>query len=242
MKRLVAPVFALLVIIGLTFIPKMYAECVPIYGGGESCANPNLSIIKTVFNPISNTYVHDLGLNDTRFQPGQRVSFKITVTNTGRGKATHVVITDFLPSSLLAVAPNPDSMTGPAGATVTIQANTINPGDSAVFTVVGEVVSTLPQSVLCSNNQAKVTSSENSTGISDFSQFCVQQSITPTSTLTTVTPTPLVTSIPTVFPTTPTTTLPPTGPDALPLVALFPTGITGIILRILAMRMKRTDS
>ncbi len=247
MKRLIfASVLLLLGLLGFFFIPSSHAECVPLYGGGQSCTNPHLSITKTVFNPVSNSYVHDLGINDTRFHPGERVSFKITVNNTGDGKATHVVITDFLPSSLLAVAPNPDSSTGPSGVTITIQSNDLNPGQTATFTVVGQVASSIPQGVSCSNNQAQVKSQEDTNATSDFSQFCVEQvAPTPTGGLTNVTPTIVPTTptiVPTVFPTTPTTTLPPTGPEALPLLALFPTGVTGFILQKLAKKMKKISS
>lgn len=244
MKRLLfASIFSVLCILGTTITPQAHAECVPLYGGGQSCTNPTLSVIKSVFNPTTNTYVHDLGINDTHFNPGEKVSFQIVVTNNGNGRATHVVITDSLPSSLLAVAPNPDSMTGPAGATITIQAGDMNPGQQATFTVVGEVATTIPFAVTCQSNQAQATSQENSTAATDFSQFCVEQTAAPTSTLTTATPTPMTQSqtAPTVFPPTPTTTLPPTGPEALPLLALFPTGITGIILRKLAKKMKGGD-
>lgn len=240
MKRLIfALTFAVLLIVILILIPKAHAECVPIYGGGQSCTNPRLSIIKTVFNPSSNSYVHDLGTNDTRFRSGDKVSFKITVTNTGSGKATHVVITDFLPSTLLAVAPNPDSMTGPSGATITIQSNDLNPSQSATFIVVGQVSSSLPKTIVCNSNQAQVKSSENADIATDFSQFCVEQAVTPTTGLINLTPTPVATVAPTIFPSAPTTTLPPTGPEALPLFALIPTGLTGVLLRKLAKRMKK---
>lgn len=234
MKRfLFVSVFSVLCILSGIFLPKAHAECVPLYGGGQSCTNPSLSLIKSVFNPVTNTYVHDLGINDTHFHPGEKVSFQIVVKNNGDGRATHVIITDSLPSSLLAVAPNPDSTTGPAGATITIQAGDMNPGQQETFTVVGEVATTIPFAVTCQSNQAQVTSHENSTPATDFSQFCVEQTVSPTSTLVTATPTPLAQTqtAPTVFPPTPTTTLPPTGPEALPLLALFPTGITGFVLR-----------
>lgn len=230
----------------LSFASRSYAECVPIYGGGQTCTNPHLSIIKSVFNPVSNNYVHDLGINDTRFHPGERVSFHITVTNTGSGKATKVVVVDSLPSTLLAVAPNPDSMTGPAGATVTMQANDLGPDQSVSFTVVGQVADTIPPGVGCSSNKAQVTSQEDSVAAVDFSQFCVEQAV-PTPTTAPEQPTSAPTTsvqtqtAPTVYPPTPTTTLPPTGPEALPIIALFPTGLTGILLRKWAKKMKKTS-
>lgn len=235
MKRwvLVAVSFALLTI-GLFLTSTSYADCIPIYGGGQSCTNPRLSLEKTVFNPVTSTYVHDLGINDTHFTPGEKVSFQITVTNNGDSRASHVTIADTLPPSLVAVAPSADSPATPQK--ITIPAGDLEANQSSTFVVVAEIASNIPAGVTCSSNKAEATFNTNTDPATDFSQFCFSTGETaPTNTLTEETPTPFETT-PTITPEVTTTTLPPTGPDILSLAIPLSSGAVGLTLKILTRK------
>src|SRR5689334_2814534 len=81
-------------------IPKAYADCQPIYGGGTACQPTSIVVSKTVLNPKTNTYVHDLGIADPQFHPGDNITFQIAVTNTGSENIGPVRVADVFPAAV----------------------------------------------------------------------------------------------------------------------------------------------
>jgi uncharacterized repeat protein (TIGR01451 family) len=227
------------------------AECQPIYGGGSSCTSATLSVSKTVLNPATNSFVHDMGVTDQLFQPGQTVTFHISVTNTGTQTAQNVVVSDVVPQFISSTSP---AINDGGGTTIAIPIGNLAPNQNQIVTVDETIGPTgsfpANQSVVCLNNQAQVRDSEQDFS-QDFSQFCVQTNV-PSTGLTTITPTPIppatsitvVTPTPTqtVFPSTTTTTLPPTGADPLSLLALVPTGLAGIFAKKIAEKIKKSNA
>lgn len=230
--------------------------CQPIYGGGETCTTSDLAVDKTVFNPQStnvndpSAFVNNLGSNDAKYKAGFNVTFHIKVTNTMNAPLNKIQVKDVFPQVLQFVAdfsPKPGSF-NQNNSTWTATIDNLKQNESITYTLVGRVVAEnqLPkdQTITCATNQATATTSDNKT-VTDTAQFCIQRQAVSTSGNQTKGGLPLSETLP-VSPTQttkgglpvlspqPVKTTPSTGPEALPLLALIPTGAIGIYLRKLA--------
>lgn len=213
----------------LFFVPVASADvaCQPIYGGGQTCVQTgNILINKTVADPVTGAFVNNLGVNDSKFQPDQTVTFQLTVSNAGQGVFSQVSVQDIFPQFI-------DFVSGPGNfdsnsKNLTFTLSNLNPNESRTITVTGKVTSlaNLPsgQSVTCVVNQA-IATADNQTS-QDNSQFCIQMATVTPTTVSSTTKGGLK-----VFPATPVTTAPSTGPEMLPLLALIPSGLLGAFLR-----------
>ena len=208
--------------------PAVFAAttCTPIYGGGQSCVQSgNLLIDKKVQNPQNNAFVDNLGVNDPRYAPNQKVNFQITVTNTGSTTFGKVSIQDTLPQYVFL-----------ANGNTSMEVTDLKPNDSRTIMLVGQVVdaSQLPanQSVICVLNQ--VTANADNQNSSDNAQFCIEkagQSVTVTTQPAATTPSGTTKGGIKVFPQSTVTKTPPTGPEAFALFALIPSAGLGYFLR-----------
>ncbi|OGH23838.1 MAG: hypothetical protein A3J69_02220 [Candidatus Levybacteria bacterium RIFCSPHIGHO2_02_FULL_42_12] len=201
--------FVFIVLTVSLFPSKAHAAitCRLIYGGGQTCMQvADLLINKTVINPATNQPVDYLGINDAKYTPGSIVTFKITVKSNAESRLSNIEVKDTLPQYVYFA--KGDGAFDARSQTVTIKANTLNPNESKTFTVRGKVASAsaLPKdkNIVCVVNQATATAKD--LGIfKDNAQFCIEK--------TTI------------------KLIPPTGPEMLPLFALFPMGIAGLMLR-----------
>lgn len=74
-------------------------RCETQYGGKEVCVKTGqLQINKEVFDPQNKKFVDNLGLNDHRFAPGEEITFKLQIKNTGDNTLSKVTVSDILPS------------------------------------------------------------------------------------------------------------------------------------------------
>lgn len=196
--------------------------CQTIYGGGQTCVTSgNIGISKSVKNPQNGAFVANLGMNDPEFNPGQAITFQVTVTNND-SSANTITVTDTIPQFMQFVS-GPGNFNN-SNDTLTWTVTGLGVGQSQTFTIQGNIVaaSSIPQGAICATNQVN-ESSNNGDGASASSQFCIANSPTPTPTIITTTKggLPVMTSIP-------VKTTPPTGPEELPLLALIPGALTGI--------------
>jgi len=194
--------------------------CTPIYGGGQTCPPPgNISIDKTVQNPENGVFVNNLTVNDPKYSPNQSVSFKVVVTNTTSAKISKVTINDVFPS-YLTFESGPGSYDSGKN-TLTFTLDNLNGGESRTFDLKAKVTDSanipFTNGVVCVVNQAIGTTSDNKTA-QDNSQLCIKKETITKGGLP-VAPAPKVTATPA------------TGPEMLPLLALLPGGLAGLILR-----------
>ncbi len=221
--------FTLLLLIVFFFSPRVFADtsCQPIYGGGQTCVqNGTILINKMVQNPDTKAFTDNLSINDAKFSPGQSVLFQLIVTNTGNSTLSTTTVTDTFPQfvSFVSGPGTFDTNTNTDSFTV----NNLLPNESRTFTITGQVsgASNLPQGITCVVNMAKATSDNNQVS-QDNAQLCIQAiplggqtpSQMPTKGGLFVQPSPNI------------KTAPPTGPEMLPLLALLPSGIGGLLLR-----------
>lgn len=187
------------------------SNCQVIYGGGETCPKTvSFTIDKKVQKPTKGgEYVDNLTVNDTKFQVGQDIVFKITVANTGTQKVNLSVV-DTLPSLL-------DFVSGGGfdkSSNSVSNAVALEPGQSKDLTIVARSNDSANAGVICATNTVKATDSTGATA-DDASQVCVEKGqITPK-----------------VFTQVPPKSIPSTGPEMLSLLGLIPAGIAGLYFR-----------
>ena len=163
-------------------------------------------------------FVDNLSINDPKYSPTDVVSFKILVKNTGTQTIPTITVVDTFPQFINFVS-GPGTFDSTAK-TLTFTINNLGAGQSQKFDVSGKVsdASLLPsdQGVICLINNAKGTDNNGITNTSS-SQFCVQKVLQHNS--SGFCNNKLI------------TTTPATGPEMLPLLALIPGGLGGLILR-----------
>lgn len=120
----------------------------------SSSGNPNISIKKYVKNNSTSTSYDDVSVNA---RTGERVNFKITVSNTGNATLNNVRVTDVIPSGLQF----DDSVTGDGsrtinGSTFAVDFGSINAGQSKTVEFAAQVITPNTGSVC---NIAKATGS-----------------------------------------------------------------------------------
>lgn len=214
------------------------------YGGGPCIQQGNLAANKTVQDPVTKAFLNNLTITSNRFGPGQIVTFKITITNTGNVQMGTVDIKDLFPQFLTFVS-GPGTFNSSTN-TLSFQTTNLNPNESRDFIITGKILDQnhLPSDpgVICLTNQ--VIAASDSSNAQDTSQFCIEKQITqqsvgaaanipPTSpTPQPATPTPATTKGGiSIFPPQQITTTPPTGPELIPLAAMLPTGLLGLFLK-----------
>lgn len=197
--------------------------CTPIYGGGQTCVSTeNVVINKTVANPSTNQMVDNLGVNDPKYAPDNLVTFRLNVTNTGGSVLSNVDVKDIFPQYIQFAAGNGsfDAKTK----TLSFKIASLGAGETKSFVIQGKVASSdqLPigdGKTICVINQSSASSAGQTS--QDNAQLCIEKVTAPVETK----------GGKQMFPLPQTTTTPPTGPEALPLLALIPSGLAGIFLR-----------
>jgi uncharacterized repeat protein (TIGR01451 family) len=168
-----------------------------------------ITISKTVLDPQKNTYTHNLGLTDSMYNPGDIVTFHITVANTGNTQIPEVQVKDTLPSTITLTSGSVDFV-----------AKELTPHTTQTFTITAKIAeaSDLPtnQGIVCTANKVSAKAPSTQT-VQDTSSFCIQKTEGKAKQP--------------VYQSAQTKTTPATGPEALPLLGLFGTGIIGVLLR-----------
>lgn len=195
--------------------------CQTPYGYQTTCTfTSNIVINKTVQNPQTNAFVDNLSVNDPKYSPSQTVNFQLAITNTGTGTIGKTTVKDTFPQFVSFVA-GPGTMKDNV---LTFETDNLLPNETRTVNVTGKTAdaSGLPSdaTVTCVVNQATATADNGQTS-QDTAQLCIEK---PGNTTTKGGLT--VESLPRK-----TFGTPATGPEALPLLALIPTGLIGTLLR-----------
>jgi len=188
-----------------------YADCQPIYGGGQTCTNFNFTINKLVQMPNGSNFVDNLSINDPRFSPSQIINYELIVTNTDSNTIPTINIVDTFPTYINFVS-GPGSFNSNTN-TLSFTVSNLGAGQSQTFNLQAKTANsnTVPAGVTCVINQASGDDTHGDTA-SDSSQACIQNSTA-------------------VLPATTVKTTPATGPEMIPLALLFPGALGGLFLR-----------
>ena len=209
--------------------PKAFADCQEIYGGSQNCTTSftfNVQKFVQVPGASGGNYVNNLSINDAKYAPSQFVNFKINVTNTSSQTIPTVTVSDMFPQ-YLNFATGSGSFNSNTK-TFTFTVNNLGAGETRTYYLSGKIAdaNSLPvdQGVVCLVNQANGTDNNGAVNASS-SQFCVQKAV-------------LSATFPAVYGASVTTT-PATGPEMLPLFALLPGGLAGLLLRKKSITINR---
>lgn len=205
-----------LLILGVlgVFTPKAYADCQPIYGGGQTCTSNNFTINKYVQVPGKGggNFVPTLLNTDAKYSPSQTINYELIVTNTGNSTIPTLNITDNFPQyvNFVSGAGSYDANSK----TLTFTISNLGAGQNQKINLTAQIADskTVPVGMTCVINNASATDTN---GLSSYSssQACIQNSTAVLPAVTTV------------------KTTPATGPELLPLALLFPGALGGLFLR-----------
>ncbi len=222
MKKLVSLLFA-----GILFASvatNAYAggesNCQPVYGGGQVCQNNiKFTINKLVQSPTKGgNYVENLTINDPRYQAGQNVNFKVSITNSGNTEIDNLNVVDNFPQFLTFVAGVGSTNVG--ASKINFVVGKISAGQTLDYIITAKAADAdkLPanQAVTCVTNNVVATAPDGSNA-SDNSQVCIEK--------ITVSPTPEIMAKPMIK------NVPATGPETDILFGLVSTGAIGMFLR-----------
>lgn len=147
-------------------------SCPSVYGA--SCPSGQLFINKQVRDAQTGELVESLSSSGSNFLPGQEVSFRIEVKNTGQSDLDDVKVLDAFPSIL-------DFVSGPAS----FNSNTrkvewtiskLKPGEFKLFEVKGKITTKkLSSGIVCAVNTASAQKDQQMA--QDSSSFCAQQKV-----------------------------------------------------------------
>ncbi|MBI2442622.1 MAG: DUF11 domain-containing protein [Candidatus Levybacteria bacterium] len=195
--------------------------CPTQYGG--DCPSEEISLIKQVKNPKTNEFVATLENTDAKYTPGQTVSFKIIVKNTGADTIAKITIHDVFPEFVSFVS-GPGKFDNNTK-TLTFDVTNLKPGEEEKkeSIIQGKVADekTLPsdQGITCVVNHAETTL--NGKLSTSDTQLCIEKQVLPGTTKGGLK----------VFPAPKAKTTPPTGPELFALIGLLPGATLGLFLR-----------
>jgi len=229
MKKILISIVSILLF--FFFTQPVFADdplCLPLFGGGQTCQQTNqLTISKEVRNPQTGSYVASLGPNDPLYHPGDSVTFRLTVSNTGKQQLSHITVTDTFPQfvSFVSGSGSFDTKTS----TLTFSIDSLAPGTDDVFYIEGKTAdaNVFPsQPFTCVANQA--TASTGNTTAKGNTSFCITPAPSATNQFANISTTKG--GFP-VYSPTQTRRTPSTGPELWEVFGLLPTGALGYWLR-----------
>lgn len=152
----------------------------PVLAGGTTVKD--ISITTTVQLPQTTTFVENLGPTDSKYRPGQIITFHIAVRNTGTEALQSVTVQDALPA--VNGQPVIDFMTGP-GTYIAVKHMLMVPidnlavGESKSFELKGKIVhaALLPpdQTIICPQPGNMATAFVGTLTKKATSSFCVEK-------------------------------------------------------------------
>jgi uncharacterized repeat protein (TIGR01451 family) len=211
-------------------------NCKPIYGGGQTCVQAkDFTVDKRIQNPKTQQFVDNLSKSDPNYNAESTVTFAITVKNISKNALSDIAVTDTFPKYLTFVSGQ--GTHNKEKNTLTFPIAKLNAGEEKTYVVKAKVAASnkLPNTdgVSCMANvaQAQVKDAVGA----DNSQFCVQKAVSANPKPQPKADQPLAGNqtkggLP-VEPEPKSSVTPATGPEALSLLALLPSGITGFLLR-----------
>jgi len=223
---------AMLAFANTAFAAGSQYDCQTPYS--QQCEPVELMVKKTVKNPSTGVFVENLTKDSKEvYTPNSIVPFKITVTNSTNASISAVTVKDTLPehTTFASGIGTFDTATN----TLTFTLNDLKPNEVRETNIQVRVLDTtqLPATTdpICVTNRATATG--NGVTKNADSQFCIQQPGTGSTVPgTTKGGNPMETKGgKKIFPEPVTNKTPSTGPEALALIPLIGSGISGFMLR-----------
>lgn len=169
------------------FATPVVADCT--YGSyGTTCNYPtDLTIDKEVKNPITNSYVENLGSTDPTFSPDGIIAFKLIIKNTSGETFSSVKIVDQLPDYLTYTGSTVKGEYDAGKRRLVMTLDNLPAGDTQEIEVTARVADknafANDQSFFCASNYATVTAPARPNGDDDTAEFCMTTRINGATTL-----------------------------------------------------------
>lgn len=204
-------------------------NCTPIYGGGASCVQTDpITVNLQVKHPDTNQYIDNLSATEGLFEPGEAVSFRMQITNTGNRVVSDLTVNNVLPQYIDFV--RGDGNFDRNTRTFRFTIDELGSEENRVYFLEGRIANrnSLPntQQPTCVYNQVTVSFGNNVS--QDNARLCIAgtngTNPTPTRAAATKGGT-------TIYPPTQSGTTPETGPQAFALFALIPLAGLGLWLK-----------
>lgn len=158
------------------FATPVFADCTTgTYG--TDCTHPtDLTIDKEVKNPITNSYVENLGSTDPTFSPGSTVTFKLIVRNTSGETFSPVEVVDQFPEYLTYVGSSVAGTYDAGQRRLVMKLENLIAGETREIEVTAKVAERsafADNSLVCSSNYTKATATARPDGDDDTAEFCM---------------------------------------------------------------------
>lgn len=226
MKKVVILTLVLAALLGIPAIVWAAGNCIPIYGGGETCLEqPKIKVDKKVASPTTKKFVDNLSLSDPKYKAGDEISFQLSITNLSRETISLIEVEDKLPNFIIDVS-GPGTIDGKKR-TITFKLNGLKQNETRKFIVKGRVDDVLNST--CVVNYVKVKTGN--TVADDNSKFCLEKSMCEDTTAPEATTKTTKGGFPVMPVPQKIKETPATGPEILGLIGLIPAALGGIYLR-----------
>ena len=165
-------IFALYMIFGTQ---NVFAD---FYGYGSNETPPaNLTINKYVKNPITNTFVENLGSTDPTFSPGATVTFRLAVKNSSGETFSPVEVVDQFPDYLTYVGSSVQGAYDTGKRRLVLKLENLIAGETRDIEVVAKVAErsafASDRDFFCVSNYTKVTAPARPDGDDDKAELCI---------------------------------------------------------------------
>lgn len=127
-------------VLGVSAKTVLADGCQNQYGGYTNCPPNDLVINKEVWQPISKSWVDNMGTADPVFTPGNEVRYKLTIKNNSGQTFNPVEVKDILPPYVSYVSGGPSGTSyDPATKTVIFKLENMIAGETRQFEIVAKV-------------------------------------------------------------------------------------------------------
>lgn len=183
MKQLIACLVAFIV-----FTSAFSARTAFACAYGENCPPPaDLLIDKEVKNPITNSFVENLGSTDPTFSPGSIVTFKLIVRNASGETFNPVEVVDQFPDYLTYVGSSVAGTYDAGKHRLVMKLENLIAGETREIEVTAKVADRSAfandKSFFCASNYTKATAPARPDGTDDTAEFCMTTRVNGSATL-----------------------------------------------------------
>lgn len=159
--------------------------CTDQYGAEVPCPSINLTINKQVQDPENGEYVENV--TTAKFNQGDKVNFKLIVSNTSGETFHNVKVTDTVPENVLADDADTDFVNKDGKKVFTVSGDKksveftvdeLPAGKTVTMFIFAHLVGPYPaEDQFCRDNWANVTADERPNGDKNFARFCVTNKV-----------------------------------------------------------------
>lgn len=195
MSKYIALILSLFTIAAMASLHPVFADgnCDNSYGSSNPCQPTNLTINKQVQDPITGLFVENI--TTAEFSQGDKVVFKMIVSNSSGETFFPVTVRDTVPDNFVIDTADTNFVNGDSTKTfeissdkksITYTIKQLPAGNTVEMLLWTHLVGTYPNAdSFCRDNWANVTSPQRPNGDTNFARVCVASKVSGATTLPT---------------------------------------------------------